>query len=126
MKVSCTTSSALARSGQNGSTYPCRARAWREYSWRMTASGSPPSPSGEASVVAAMSTNTDSKMAAFTDRRNCPAKFPTAGYLGAWPEKPRERTQRRLNRRVVLCVIVDNDGRVVGIVMFGSEDATFR
>src|ERR1700739_3209182 len=46
-----------------------------------------------------MSTNTDSKLTMFT-----PA----------------------LNRRVVLCVIVDNGGSAAGMAMFGSKDATFR
>ena len=38
---------------------------------------------------------------------------------------PKE-TGRRLNYRLVLCVIVGNGKRAVGMSMSGSEDATFR
>src|SRR5580692_5459665 len=80
----------------------------------MTASGSPPSPSRGASVIAVMSTNTDSKCVMFTGRCSGRRALRSAGRpAGRVEVTGRKKRRRHLNRGVVLCVIVGNGGRVV-------------
>ena len=51
-----------------------------------------------------------------------------AGSPACWGASRQQAGEKEtyLNRRLLLCVIVGSGGRVVGMAMFWSEDATFR
>jgi hypothetical protein len=71
-----------------------------------------------------MSTITDSKDVMFTAAVVVLSGRPGPGELPGWPG--RKETRPYLNHGLVLCVIVGNGKRTVGMTMSGSEDATFR
>jgi len=67
-----------------------------------------------------MSTITDSKGVVFTA-----AAFVLSGRTLRFA-LGRKETRRCLNCKLVLCVIVGNGERAVGMTISGSEDAAFR